>query len=152
MLFELKILPNFFCNTSFHFPNFFGGHFLKMRKIEPQRIGRNMRPFLLDMLAQYFAKSFMKKVCSRMITLSCRTFFHINFETKNTCGIARHFIAKMHRQIGFSFRIKNPEHFTVFINKNATIAYLSTHFGIEWRFFENNLIKLPIFLFYLSIT
>jgi len=45
-----------------------------MRKIEPQRIGRNMRPFLLDMLAQYFAKSFMKKVCSRMITLSCRTF------------------------------------------------------------------------------
>ena len=66
----------------------------------------------------------------------------------NICG---QLFAQMHTDTVFTFCIENFNNIFA-TRESTTVAHLTTHFGIERSYRENDLIELVIFLFHFAVT
>ena len=151
MLFQRIVGTNLFAYQLFYLADFFVGHFLEMREVETKRFGRNIRTFLFDMCAQYFAQCLMQQVSCRVVTFALDTFLFVDLSGESGCYIFRQTSDEMYRQVVFTLRIYNIQLFIVG-NQPSGITYLSTHLCIERSLIENDLEQLFILLLDFTVT
>ena len=146
MLIECDVLTDKFINSVLYFANLFWSNFLEVREVETQNFRRNVRTFLLYVSAKKVAQCFVKQVSSCVVSLSCSTFFSIDFSQEVASYIFWQFAHNVYRKVVFSFCITDFYSVAIFGNQPTRVAHLTTHFGIERSARENHLIVLFILL------
>ena len=74
---------------TFGMPQFFGRNLLKMRKVETERIGGDIRTFLLDMRPKHLTQGVMQQVSGSMVALYLLTALNIYGRSESRLGIGR---------------------------------------------------------------
>ena len=108
-LLQMDILTDELVSQYLHFAEFFRRHFLEVREVKTQAVGRHETTLLLYMFAQHFTQRVMKDVRCRVVTSDGLTTFCIYSSDEFAVQVSRQFRQNMYRQSVLSLGINNFE-------------------------------------------
>ena len=132
---ERYVFAYLFIDKFVYLANLFGRHFLEMREVEANVVGCYERAFLLHVFSEHFAQRSVEQVSCSMVSFASASHVYVHFCGKLCLRVLGQSFSYVYGKIVFPFRV-DYLYFFVFAFKRTTVAYLSTHFGIERRYVE----------------
>ena len=110
-----------------------------MREVEAQCLGRNVGTLLLDVLAENLAQSLVEEVRRRVVALALDTFLLVDFGSEAGSYIVRQLVGEVDGEVVLALRVEDGN-LLVTVNQPTRVADLTTHFGVERRLVQDNLV------------
>ena len=131
--------------------NLFRGDFLEVREVEAQHLVVNIRTLLLYMLAQHLTQGGVQQVGCCVVALDGAAALHVDGGVNGRSGIRRHALGNVNGQVVLTLGVDNLDGL-ITSSERALVTNLATHFSVERRAAEYNLVELGVFLLHLAIT
>ncbi len=132
MLLDWVVAPDGSGHPLLHGTDLFRRHLLKVGEVEPQHLGRDIRSFLLHMVAEYLTQCLMHQVGGGMVAFGSGAFLFVDACNELPFNICGQLIGEVHRQVVLPPGIEDRDPFTSFSRcKATTVTHLSPHLGIE---------------------
>ena len=146
-LVERQVLADATVDDLLHAADLLVGHLAEVGEVEAERLGPDVRSFLLDVCAERLAERLMEQVRSRVVAFAADAALHVDAGRERGGEVFRELRSEVHRQVVFALRVDDLRLFAVRGDEPSAVAHLSTHLSVEGRLVEDDLIEGLVFLF-----